>query len=140
MRIGEIARRTGASIRALRYYEECGLVVPGRRRNGYRDYDERSVQSVRRVQVLLAAGLPSSAIAEILPCITDDTVVLAGKCQELLDLLARERARLTASIDALHAARDILDSVVGLPLETGLPPQPAPPSTVRLSPKARMIP
>jgi DNA-binding transcriptional MerR regulator len=135
MRIGEMARRTGASIRALRYYEECGLVVPGRGRNGYRDYDERSVQSVRRVQVLLAAGLPGSVIAEILPCIADDTVVLAGSCPELLDYLARERARLTASIDALHAARDILDSVVGRPLEAGLPPQPALASTVRLSPK-----
>ncbi len=133
-----MARRTGASIRSLRYYEECGLVVPRRGSNGYRDYDERSVQSVRRVQILLAAGLPSSAIAEILPCVTDDTVVLAGRCTQLLDFLASERARLTASIEALQAARDILDSVVGRPLETSLPPQPAPASALRLSPQARV--
>jgi hypothetical protein len=46
----------------------------------------------------------------------DDTVVLAGKCPELLEGLAKERARITAAIDDLTAARDILDSLVGHPL------------------------
>lgn len=40
MRIGELARRTGVSVRALRYYEEQGLLVPARAANGYREYTE----------------------------------------------------------------------------------------------------
>ncbi len=53
MRIGELARRSGTSARSIRYYEQQGLMVARRRPNGYRDYDERSVATVRRIQVLL---------------------------------------------------------------------------------------
>jgi DNA-binding transcriptional MerR regulator len=116
MRIGELARRTGTSTRALRYYEERGLLSPQRRPSGYREYDDRSVATVSRIQVLLAAGLSSAVIAEILPCVVDDTVVLSGSCPELRAGLARERARISASIDRLSTARDLLDTVVGRPL------------------------
>jgi DNA-binding transcriptional MerR regulator len=116
VRIGELAKRTGVSTRALRYYEECGLLTPERGSSGYREFEDRAVVTVQRVRVLLAAGLPTSAIAEILPCVVDDTVVLAGRCPELIDGLARERARITADIDARLVARDILDSLIGRPL------------------------
>jgi hypothetical protein len=53
---------------------------------------------------------------EILPCVIDGTVVLAGRCPELLDGLAEHPARITADIDARSAARDTLDSVIGRPL------------------------
>jgi DNA-binding transcriptional MerR regulator len=116
MRIGELSRRTGVSQRALRYYEERELLAPARLPGGYRDYDERAVAAVARIQVLLSAGLGTAVIAEILPCVTDDSVVLSGKCPELLDGLARERQRISATIGDLIAARDILDSLIGRPL------------------------
>jgi len=116
MRIGELSRHTGASQRSLRYYEEQGLLTPARLPNGYRDYDERSVTTVRRIQILLSAGLGTSAVAEILPCAIDDSVVLSGKCPELIDGLAEERRRISAAIDDLIEARDILDSLIGRPL------------------------
>ncbi|GAA2045474.1 MerR family transcriptional regulator [Catenulispora yoronensis] len=116
MKIGELSRRTGASIRALRYYEEQGLLSPERLPSGYRDYDERSVATVARIRVLLSAGLNSTAIAEILPNVVDDSVVLTGRCPELRDGLAVERARITERIEALVAARAILDSLIGRPL------------------------
>lgn len=116
MLIGELAERAGTTARALRYYEECGLLEPSRTPSGYRSYEERTVKLVRRIQILLAAGLSSSTIAEILPCVTSDEVVLEGKCQELLDGLARERQRITAQMAALGEARDILDGLVGRPL------------------------
>ncbi|MER5342532.1 MerR family transcriptional regulator [Streptomyces mirabilis] len=120
MRIGELSRRTGASPRALRYYEEQGLLSPTRLPSGYREYGERDVMTVRRIQVLISAGLGTSVIAEIVPCVEDDTVVLAGRCPELLEGLAQERGRITAAIDDLTAARDILDSLVGRPLRKDL--------------------
>jgi phosphoglycolate phosphatase-like HAD superfamily hydrolase len=43
VRVGELARRTGVTIRALRYYEAAGLVVPARLPNGYRDYEPDAV-------------------------------------------------------------------------------------------------
>jgi DNA-binding transcriptional MerR regulator len=114
MRIGELARRTGASPRALRYYEDQGLLQPDRRSSGYRDYDERAVRTVRHIRLLLSAGLGTAVIAEILPCIPEDTVVLAPRCRELLDGLTEERARISTSIDRLLAARGILDSLIQL--------------------------
>lgn len=115
MRISELARRTGTTPRALRYYEEQGLLKPARRDSGYRDYDGQAVRIVRHIQLLLSAGLGTAAIAEILPCIPDDRTVLAPTCPELLDALAEERARITRSIEKLAAARDILDRLVGGP-------------------------
>jgi DNA-binding transcriptional MerR regulator len=64
MRIGELAERTGASIRSLRHYERAGLVEAGRDENGYRVFDARAVECVRRVRGLLDAGF---TISEILP-------------------------------------------------------------------------
>ncbi len=46
MRIGELSRLTGVSVRALRYYEEEGLIRPSRGGNGYRD---SSLAATRRV-------------------------------------------------------------------------------------------
>ncbi|TDE21350.1 MerR family transcriptional regulator [Actinomadura sp. 6K520] len=41
MQIGEVAERTGLSLRTIRYYEEVGLVTPSARtRGGFRVYNE----------------------------------------------------------------------------------------------------
>lgn len=116
VKIGELSRRSGASIRALRYYEECGLLAPERRPSGYREYGDAALVAVRRIRILLSAGLPTSAIAEILPCVTDDTVVLQGRCPELIEGLAEQRGRLTSRIEELVATREILDSLLGRPM------------------------
>ncbi|MEV7387409.1 MULTISPECIES: hypothetical protein [unclassified Streptomyces] len=71
---------------------------------------------MQRIQILLSAGLGTSAVAEILPCTVDDMLVLAGSCPELVDGLAQERRWTDAAVDGLIAARDILDSLVGRPL------------------------
>lgn len=107
MRIGELSRHTGVSRRSLRYYEEQGLLVPTRLPNGYRDHDDHMATTVRRIQVLLSAGLGTSVVAEILPCAIDDSVVLAGRCPEIVEGLAKERRRINAAIGDLITARDI---------------------------------
>jgi DNA-binding transcriptional MerR regulator len=112
MRISELARQAGTTPRALRYYEEQGLLRPARLASGYRHYDLQAVSTVRHIQLLLSAGLNTVAIAEILPCIPDDVTVLAPTCPELLDALAEERTRITKSIEQLAAARDVLDRLV----------------------------
>jgi DNA-binding transcriptional MerR regulator len=112
MRIGEFARRTGVSERSLRYYEEQGLLTPARTASGYRVYAESDVDSVRHVRVLLAAGLNTAFIREVLPCMVDTGDGLAPGCPELLPQLTRERERITAAIDELAAARAALDDVI----------------------------
>lgn len=115
MRIGELARRTGTSQRALRYYEEQGLLVPERLPSGYRTYDESHVRVVWRIRTLLAAGLNTATIAEILPCIVDEDDVLTPGCPELVAGLHQERARMTEAIDQLAAARRMLETIIAAP-------------------------
>ncbi|MGA5302805.1 MerR family transcriptional regulator [Nucisporomicrobium flavum] len=112
MRISELARQAGTTPRALRYYEEQGLLRPARLASGYRHYDEQALRTVRHIQLLLSAGLSTAAIAEILPCIPDDTTVLAPTCPELLDALGEEHARITRAVEGLLAARTILERLM----------------------------
>ena len=112
MRIGELARRTGVSQRLLRYYEDQGLLTPIRRPSGYREYDASDVLVVAHIRNLLAAGLSTSTIADVLPCLGKDGERLIADCPELVDDLHRERDRITASINALESARTTLDAII----------------------------
>ena len=57
MRIGELSERASVSVRALRYYEEQGLLTAERSASGQRHYAEPAVERVRLIQHLYAAGL-----------------------------------------------------------------------------------
>jgi DNA-binding transcriptional MerR regulator len=57
VQIGELARRTGVSVRSLRHYEQSGVLVSVRQENGYRQYAESAVERVRAIQSLLGNGL-----------------------------------------------------------------------------------
>ncbi|MDQ7910817.1 MerR family transcriptional regulator [Phytohabitans sp. ZYX-F-186] len=107
MRIGEAAKRAGVSVRALRYYEEQGLLTSERSRGGQREYDEAAVDRVRFFQQLYAAGLPSRRIAELLPCV--DTGTTTG---EQRAMLTAERARIQQRVDELNAALARLDELI----------------------------
>ncbi|MFE3144528.1 MerR family transcriptional regulator [Streptomyces scopuliridis] len=118
MRIGELSRRTGVSQRALRYYEEQGLLRPVRRPSGYREYDETDVASVRRIRTLLAAGLGTAVIAEVLPCMVEveEGAVLAPGCPELVPGLSVELDRINEAIAQLDAARKVLTAIINAPV------------------------
>ncbi|MER6336436.1 MerR family transcriptional regulator [Streptomyces tendae] len=107
MRIGELAARTGVSVRALRYYEEQDLLVPERSHSGQRHYPESAVDHVMLIQELYAAGLSSRTIVELMPYAVDGRAT-----PELLDRLSAERDRVEGRITELVGTRDRLDSVI----------------------------
>ncbi|MDO9395548.1 MAG: MerR family transcriptional regulator [Herbiconiux sp.] len=109
MRIGELADRAGVSTRALRYYEEQGILHSERTPSGQRVYDEPAVDRVRLIQHLFSAGLASRTIALILPCV--DT---GHAPAEMLGSLHTERDRITRVIADLEQARRRLDEVIEL--------------------------
>jgi DNA-binding transcriptional MerR regulator len=116
----EMVARTGVSERLLRYYEDQGLLQPDRLPSGYREYAESDVEVVRRIRALLAAGLSTSTIAHVLPCVTAD---LKPTCSALFDQLHQERERITASIAALETSRRLLDSVLSAPVVNSITDQ-----------------
>lgn len=109
MRIGEVAHRAGVSTRALRYYEEQGLLSSERTHSGQRTYPESAVERVRLIQQFFTAGLPSRTIQLLLPCV--DT---GDASAETFELLASERDRITAAMADLAAARDALDRMIDI--------------------------
>jgi DNA-binding transcriptional MerR regulator len=113
MRIGELAERTGASRRLLRYYEEQGLIRPSRRANGYRDYDEQLVDRVRQIRGLLAAGLPTRIIKLMLPCLSDAPGLRCPiATAEWVARLERERDQLAARVEELARNRDAMTEYI----------------------------
>ncbi|MFJ4848608.1 MULTISPECIES: MerR family transcriptional regulator [unclassified Streptomyces] len=109
MRIGELAERTGVSRRLLRYYEEQGLITPSRADNGYREYGEAHVDSVRQIKGLLEAGLPTRIIQEILPCLDKpQTIYVPYVTPEMIATLQREQAGLSERIEFLTRNRDAI--------------------------------
>jgi DNA-binding transcriptional MerR regulator len=68
--IGEFARRSRLSVKALRLYAELGVLVPARidDASGYRYYDVAQLESARLVAMLRQLDLPLVAIKELLVC------------------------------------------------------------------------
>ncbi len=102
MRIGELARRTGVSVRSLRYYEEQHLLPAVRRQ-----YPESAVGRVELIQQLYAAGLSSKTILGIMP-----SMVMGEVTPMLLDRLTDERDRIDQQIAGLTSTRDRLDAII----------------------------
>lgn len=112
MQIGVLADRAGVSTRTLRYYEEKGLLRPDRTPAGYRVYTEEHAETVRRIRILLAAGLNTDMVREILPCMVDDGEFLAPGCDDLVAELERERQRIDDQIAELHDVRSALTGII----------------------------
>jgi DNA-binding transcriptional MerR regulator len=110
MRIGELSRRTGVSPRSLRYYEEQGLLASTRTAGGHREYSPLAVERVERIQCLFAAGLCSSTIYELLPCIYAQE--RGDPAPDLLDNLRVERTRIAEAIDQMERSLAALDQVI----------------------------
>lgn len=49
MKIGEVAKQTGLSVKSIRYYHDIGLVCGGRNEAGYRVYRQRDIESLKFV-------------------------------------------------------------------------------------------
>ncbi|TLS44393.1 MerR family transcriptional regulator [Streptomyces montanus] len=112
MRMKEMVQRTGVHERLLRYYEQQGLLAPTRLPSGYREYSDADVETVRRIRSLLTAGLSTTVIAQVLPCVADDSDHLVPMCPDLVRQLQGERQRITQEIEALQASRAMLDTVL----------------------------
>jgi DNA-binding transcriptional MerR regulator len=109
IRIGEVARGAGVSVRAVRYYEQQGLLSAERSPSGQRLYRQDAISLVRFVQQMYAAGLTSRRIAELLPCFDSGHTDAEQRA-----MLRAERERIQAKIDDLQGALDHLDEVIAI--------------------------
>ena len=75
LKVGEVARLTGLSVKTLHHYEEQGLAKPaGRTEAGYRLYGEEEVARLKFIKRAKLLGLTLEEIKEL--------VSLAAECNE----------------------------------------------------------
>lgn len=107
MKIGELSRRTGVSVRMLRYSEGEGLLAPQRTGSGYRDYGPAEEETVRRIKMLGSAGMTLETIQQLLPCVRNNDPAFTP-CNELRRILAQQVSLIDQRIETLSQSRTIL--------------------------------
>ncbi|MFI5930736.1 MerR family transcriptional regulator [Actinoplanes sp. NPDC051494] len=109
MRVGELARRTGTTVRALRYYEAAGLVVPRRLGNGYREYEPIAERMVAQIRELTALGLTVQETRPFVESLADGND-RPDACDAALATYRSAITELQRRIGQLTAQREALDA------------------------------
>ncbi len=99
LKVGELARRTGLTVRTLHHYDSIGLLRPSTRSDsGYRLYGQADVARLHGIQVLRQVGLPLEEIGAMLAA---DGADLSLVVDRQLRALEREIAQASALRDRL---------------------------------------
>jgi len=102
MRIGELAAQAGISTKAIRYYEQIGILIPpARTASGYRSYDEAALGRLGFVRAAQAVGLTLGEIRQVIAFRDNGQ----APCAHVSDLLQRHAAELDARIRELQQLR-----------------------------------
>ena len=125
MRIGELAERAGISTKAIRYYEQIGILAPAARTaSGYRTYDQATLGRLGFVRAAQAIGLTLDEIREVIAFRDGGQ----APCAHVTDLLQRHAADLDARIRELQKLRGELRQLAQR--ATTLDPAQCPPEQV----------
>ncbi len=117
MNIGEAARRSGLPAKTIRYYEDIGLVSSARRGNGFRDYDERDVHSLRFVAKARGLGFTVEECRHLLALYKDP----ARSSAEVRQAAERHIAVVRAKIAELQSMEKTLDHLINACAGDGRP-------------------
>ncbi|WP_372872673.1 MerR family DNA-binding protein [Shewanella sp.] len=85
MKIGDVARITGLSVKSIRYYHDINLVSAKRGENGYRVYDKATLESLRFVQQCREMGFSIEECRNLLTLQQNPTRA-AGEVKALAEL------------------------------------------------------
>lgn len=100
VQIGQVAERTGLSLRTIRFYEENGLVVPtARTEGGFRLYSAEDIDRLEVIMRMKPLGFSLEEMADLLD-------VLHGLGTLDPDDDGPRRAELTDRLRVFHAAAD----------------------------------
>lgn len=106
LKVGELARRTGLTVRTLHHYDEIGLLAPSSRTaSGHRLYAMAEVMLLQKIRSLRQLGL---SLDEIRDCLAQPSLSLErvfeihlARLEEEIALRNRLRHRLEAALESL---------------------------------------
>ncbi|MBV6699591.1 MerR family transcriptional regulator [Kitasatospora aureofaciens] len=104
MRIGELAQRAGTTTRALRYYEQLGLLPARRAGNGYRAYGEDDLRLLRQIRTLQDFGFGLEETRPFVECLQAGHPE-GDSCPASLEVYRRKLAELDECIARLQDVR-----------------------------------
>lgn len=107
MNIKRAAQASGATQKALKYYEAIGLLTPIRSSNGYRTYGPHDIELVRQVRELTAAGLSVKGTKPFIECLRQGHLH-GDDCPESLAVYHDEITRLDTLVKELTSRREML--------------------------------
>ena len=112
MTIKEVEEKLGIPRASIRFYEKERLINPKREENGYREYSEQDVATLKKVVLFRKLGLPVSDIEDILDGSLPLTDALTANVKKLEEQLAELNGAIEMSRTILKAQPDIetLDS------------------------------
>jgi MerR family redox-sensitive transcriptional activator SoxR len=108
--IGEIARRSGFTQSAVRYYDELGLLSATRTVGGQRRFQRSSLRRLALIRAARNMGLSLDEIAAALGTLPREGIPVQADWAALSDGLGK---RLNEQISALKALRDQLTGCIG---------------------------
>lgn len=108
LKVGELAKRAGLTVRALHHYDSIGLLCPSARSDaGYRLYDRTDIARLHQIQALRRFGVALSGIGAFLanpgsrlPAIVDQQIAALTRQIEQADTLRTELGKLKVQLDA----------------------------------------
>jgi MerR family transcriptional regulator, copper efflux regulator len=105
LNIGDVARKSGVSVEAMRYYEREGLITaPGRDVNGYRCFEVDAIRQVRFIKRAQEVGFTLKDIKELLSLRTDP----AASCCDVRDRATDKVINIDQKIATLTNMRSVL--------------------------------
>ena len=100
--IGETAALLGVSTKALRHWEERGLLEPSRTATGYRMYADADIERGAAIALYRGVGIPLETIAQLID----------APSHTLRNALTRHRAELAAQLSAVAEQLDAVDDLI----------------------------
>lgn len=108
MNVSEAARRSGLPAKTIRYYEDVGLVSPGRAANGYRDYGDDDVHGLAFLRRARGLGFSIEACRQLMALYRDKS----RASHDVREIASAHVAAIDDKIAELQSMRRTLDALV----------------------------
>ena len=109
LKIGEVSKRSGIGVEALRFYEKSGLLErPSRTYSGYRVYGEDVLERLAFIKQAQALGFSLDEIRQIV----DDARRGESPCDEVREIVHRRMEELDERLRELHRYRKELKATL----------------------------
>ena len=108
MKIGEIAKETGITVRAIRYYEELNLIESVRLYNNYRDYNKEALFKVRFISRARKIGFSINECSSLIKLFNNNN----RKSSEVIKIAKIKRDKINDKIKELQDLQTSLEWLI----------------------------